>query len=145
MNYIIETITNIFMIALIVTIFIVLIIIASKVIRINKIKNLVSIECSNYMNEISLDDDRVRKTLINEIKRIKNNLQKIYLNSNWDNRRFLHEIMKDLEMIKSNLKRNSLSEDDLYKINIIIDILKMNSNNNIICEKVIFEWDKLVN
>lgn len=145
MNYIIETITNIVMIAVIVTICILLIIIVSKIIRIKKIKSLVSIECSNYMNEISLDDDRVRKTLINEIKRIKNNLQKIYLNSNWDNRRFLHEIMKDLEMIKSNLKRNSLSEDDLYKINIIIDILKMNSNNNIICEKVIFEWDKFVN
>lgn len=145
MNYIINMIIysiEIMVILLIIT----LIILGIKyIIRKNEIKKLNCIECSNFNNEISIDDEKIRKILIYEVNKIKDNLQRMYLKNDWDSKRFLYEIIKDLATIKCNLEYNWLNEDDIYKINIIIEVLKLDSNINRICEKIIFEWEKILN
>lgn len=122
----------------------VIIVFIKKYLRKNKIKKFKNIECSNFNNEISIDDEKVRKILLYEINKIKDHLQRIYLKSDWDTKRFLYEIIKDLAAIRYNLENNTLNEADIYKINIIIEILKLENNLNGVCEKVIFEWEKIL-
>ncbi|MDQ0149614.1 hypothetical protein ACFO6R_16105 [Eubacterium multiforme] len=145
MDYIMELFIYVFVIIIVLILVTLIILLLKQIIRKQRIKKLNDIECTNFMKEISLDDDKVRKILIGEIDRIRENLQRIYLNSDWDTKRFLYKIIKDQAALKYNLKINSLNEDDIYKINIIIEVLKLDTNINRICEKVIFEWEKLIN
>lgn len=145
MNYIINMIIYSIEIMVILLIITLIILMIKYIIRKNEIKKLNCIECSNFNNEISIDDEKIRKILIYEVNKIKDNLQRMYLKNDWDSKRFLYEIIKDLATIKCNLEYNWLNEDDIYKINIMIEVLKLDSNINRICEKIIFEWEKILN
>lgn len=91
---------------------------------------------------IKIEDEKIRKLLIKKILVIIKNLKLVYNNSNWDNKRFLYDIISDLEILKDSLKENILIEADMNRVNTIISVLKIDSNYKRIYENIIFEWEK---
>lgn len=91
---------------------------------------------------IKIEDEKIRKLLIKKISVIIRNLKLVYDNSNWNNKRFLYDIISDLETLKDSLKENILIEADMNRVNTIISVLKIDSNYKRIYENIIFEWEK---
>lgn len=66
----------------------------------------------------------------------------VYDNSNWNNKKFLYDIISDLESLKDSLKENELVETEMNRVNTIISVLKIDSNYRRIYENIIFQWEK---
>lgn len=108
-----------------------------------KLRNLKEIDIEVIGDgAIKIEDEKIRKLLIKKISVIIRNLKLVYDNSNWNNKRFLYDIISDLEILKDSLKENILIEADMNRVNTIISVLKIDSNYKRIYENIIFEWEK---
>lgn len=108
-----------------------------------KLRNLKEIDIEVIGDgAIKIEDEKIRKLLIKKISVIIRNLKLVYDNSNWDNKRFLYDIISDLGILKDSLKENILIEADKNRVNTIISVLKIDSNYKRIYENIIFEWEK---
>ncbi|CAM2078503.1 MAG: hypothetical protein NSGCLCUN01_02699 [uncultured Clostridium sp.] len=138
---------NLLFIFLIIIVFILGLIVMSEPSISDKIKDLGEFKTEVITNEnevelIKIVDDKVIKLLVEMLSDIIRVFNEDYKTLNLIFKKFVYEIINDLEDLKNKVEDNKLEEIDMKKLREIISIFIENVPYKIKCEKIMFEWDK---
>lgn len=114
----------------------------NEIFNYKKLKNLNSLDVivNESTGELEIENEEDRKVISYYIKKVYNELDILYTNNSWENKRVLYSIISSISDLKDNVEFNSMTDKDMEMINSVMCIYRVSMNNKKNIEKIIFEW-----
>lgn len=122
-----------------------IILIIYKVIEMKNDKEIRSLKAIDVIEKpdgtLEIESEKEKEIIEHYVSKAYKGLEKIYFKNTWENKRFLFQILKSIDELRTNIEFNRLEEVDMEKINSIICIFRLGGSFDKRLEKLIFEWE----